>query len=74
MTHRLALDNPDTVQKVMILDVVPAPDLYQRTDAFFAKAYFHWFLFLQPYPLPEQFRELMRLRKRERESTQESRE
>ena len=37
-----------------ILDVVPTDYVYGHVDRALATAYFHWFLFIQPEPLPEQ--------------------
>jgi haloacetate dehalogenase len=53
VAHRLALDHPSRVDKVCMIDVVPTLDMYEATDMEFATAYFHWFLLIQPSPLPE---------------------
>lgn len=53
VAHRMALDHPDVVNKVMVLDIVPTLDLYNQTNALFATAYWHWFFLIQPYPFPE---------------------
>ena len=53
VAHRLALDYPDRVQKLAILDILPTLQLYRETDMDFAKNYWHWFFLIQPYPLPE---------------------
>jgi len=37
----------------MVLDICPTLDMYEQTTREFAKAYFHWFFLIQPYPLPE---------------------
>lgn len=51
--HRLALDFPHAVRKFISLDVVPTTQIFESVDATSAKAYFHWFLMLQPEPLAE---------------------
>ena len=45
---RLALDHPDVVTRVAILDSIPVVDHLERCDAHFATAYWHWFFFAQP--------------------------
>ena len=52
--YRLALDHPEVVQKLAVLDIIPTYEHYRRTDMRFAMAYWHWFFLAQPYPLPEQ--------------------
>lgn len=53
VAHRLALDYPQRVKKLAVLDIIPTYDLYTTTDQAFATAYYHWFFLIQPYPLPE---------------------
>lgn len=53
VSHRLALDYPDKVLKLSLLDIQPTLQLYEETDMNFAKNYWHWFFLIQPYPLPE---------------------
>ncbi|SDY10762.1 haloacetate dehalogenase [Amycolatopsis xylanica] len=45
---RLALDHPDAVQAVAILDSIPIGETLARCDAEFARAWYHWFFFAQP--------------------------
>ncbi len=52
--HRLALDQPQAVTKLAVIDIVPTLDMYAATDMAFARAYYHWFHLIQPAPLPEQ--------------------
>ena len=54
VSHRMALDHEDRVAALMVLDIAPTREMYARADARFAKAYWHWFFLIQPYPLPEQ--------------------
>ncbi len=53
VAHRLALDHPDRVEKLAVLDICPTLAMYERTDMAFATGYFHWFFLIQPYDLPE---------------------
>jgi len=51
--HRMALDHPDRVTKLAVLDIVPTHKLYTNVSREFATAYYHWFFLIQPAPLPE---------------------
>jgi haloacetate dehalogenase len=51
--YRLALDHPDRVERVAVLDVIPTADMYRRTDMRMALGAWHWFFLPQPYDLPE---------------------
>ncbi|HLK50497.1 MAG TPA: alpha/beta hydrolase [Bryobacteraceae bacterium] len=51
--RRMALDHPDAVQKLAVLDIVPAHYLYSHVTIEFVQAYFHWFNYLRPAPGPE---------------------
>ena len=53
VSHRLALDHPQRVRKLAVLDIAPTLDMYASTDMDFARAYYHWFHLIQPAPLPE---------------------
>lgn len=53
VAHRLALDHPSAVRRLMTLDISPTRVMYDRTDQAFATAYYHWFFLIQPAPLPE---------------------
>lgn len=53
VAHRLVMDHPDRVDKLMLLDIAPTLAMYEQTDRTFATAYFHWFFLIQPSPLPE---------------------
>ena len=54
MAHRLAIDNPDRVERLAVLDIVPTIEHFERTDMAFALGYYHWFWFAQPHPFPEE--------------------
>jgi haloacetate dehalogenase len=51
--HRLALDHPEVLTKLVILDIVPTHLLYQQINQEFATIFYHWFLLVQPAPFPE---------------------
>ncbi|TDV37173.1 haloacetate dehalogenase [Paraburkholderia caballeronis] len=53
VAHRMALDHPDAVERLMLLDIAPTLAMYEQTDRRFATLYFHWFFLIQPEPLPE---------------------
>ena len=53
VAHRLALDHPDAVTRMSVLDIVPTYYLYTHLTKAFVDAYFHWFLFIRPAPFPE---------------------
>ncbi len=53
VAHRLALDHPDKVGKIAVLDICPTHAMYAGADKDFATAYYHWFFLIQKAPLPE---------------------
>jgi haloacetate dehalogenase len=53
VAHRMALDHPDAVTKLVVIDIVPTHYLYTHVTIDFVQAYFHWFNYLQPSPIPE---------------------
>ena len=53
VAYRLALDHPERVTKLVTLDIAPTLAMYEQTTMEFAKAYYHWFLLIQPAPFPE---------------------
>ncbi|OXM71587.1 alpha/beta fold hydrolase [Amycolatopsis vastitatis] len=52
VAHRWALDRPDQVERLAVLDIAPTRAMWQRLDTGVAKAYWHWLFHLQP-DLPE---------------------
>jgi haloacetate dehalogenase len=52
-SHRMALDHPELLTKLAILDIVPTYTLYQNITKEFATIFYHWFLLVQPPPFPE---------------------
>jgi len=53
VAHRLAMDHPHAVQRLVLLDIAPTLAMYEQTSEDFARAYWHWFFLIQPAPLPE---------------------
>lgn len=53
VAHRLAVDHPAAVDRLMLLDIAPTLAMYENTTQAFATAYWHWFFLIQPPPLPE---------------------
>jgi pimeloyl-ACP methyl ester carboxylesterase len=53
--YRLALDHPDSVLRLAVMDVVPVGDAYDRADKDFSLAYWQWSFLAAPEPVPEQF-------------------
>jgi len=53
VAHRLALDWPQAVRQLDLLDISPTRTMYERTNMDFACSYYHWFFLIQPAPLPE---------------------
>ena len=45
---RLALDHPDRVSRLALLDCIPISEHLSRMDARFAISWWHWFFFAQP--------------------------
>ena len=58
VAHRLAVDHPQAVDRLMLLDIAPTLAMYEQTSLGFATAYWHWFFLIQPAPLPESLIEL----------------
>jgi haloacetate dehalogenase len=53
VAHRLAVDHPQRVARLCLMDIAPTLDMYEATDMAFARAYYHWFFLIQRAPLPE---------------------
>jgi haloacetate dehalogenase len=53
VAYRMALDHPDCVDRLAVLDIVPTETVWDRADARFALAFWPWSMLAQPEPLPE---------------------
>ncbi len=53
VAFRLALDHPERVTRVALLNVVPTVDQFERMGAGPSLGYWPWFLLAQPAPFPE---------------------
>jgi haloacetate dehalogenase len=51
--YRLALDHPDRVERLAVLDIVPTVEMWDRMDARLALENWHWLFMAQPEPFPE---------------------
>ena len=55
VAYRLALDRPEGVRKVSVLDIIPTADVWRLADRRFALGYWHWSFLAQAHPFPEHF-------------------
>jgi haloacetate dehalogenase len=53
VAYRMALDHPDRVDRLAVLDIVPTGEVWRRADGDFARGYWHWSFLALPAPLPE---------------------
>ncbi|MBC8023062.1 MAG: alpha/beta hydrolase [Burkholderiales bacterium] len=53
VAHRLAVDHPARVAKLVVLDIAPTLAMYEQTTEVFARAYWHWFFLILPAHVPE---------------------
>ena len=53
VAYRMALDHPERVAKLAVLDIIPTGEAFRRADMEFGLRYYHWFFLAQPYDLPE---------------------
>jgi len=51
--YRMAIDHPERVAKLAILDIIPTSETLRRADREFLLGYWHWGFLAQPYDLPE---------------------
>lgn len=51
--YRLALDHPERVRRLAVLDIIPTGEAFRRADMNFGLGFWHWFFLAQPYDLPE---------------------
>jgi haloacetate dehalogenase len=53
VAYRLALDHPQRVVRLAVLDILTTADVWERADSRVATAFWPWSLLAQPAPLPE---------------------
>lgn len=56
VAYRLALDRPEAVERLAVIDIVPTADVFAAGLAA-GMNLFHWSFLAQPFPLPEQLLE-----------------
>jgi haloacetate dehalogenase len=52
--YRLALDHPDAVTRLAVLDIVPTGESFRRADKDFSLGFWIWSFLAAPEPVPEQ--------------------
>ncbi|MFO1119241.1 MAG: alpha/beta hydrolase [Rhodospirillales bacterium] len=53
VAHRMALDHPDAVIRLAVLDIVPTHEIFATVNQGVATGYYHWFFLIQGGGLPE---------------------
>jgi haloacetate dehalogenase len=53
VAYRMALDSPEAVRRLTVMDVIPTGEVWARADARFALGYWHWGFLALPEPIPE---------------------
>lgn len=53
VSHRLTKDHPNSVLKLVTLDIIPTRTMFQIVDKDFATNTYHWFFLIQPFDFPE---------------------
>ena len=53
VAYRMALDHPERVTRLAVLDIVPTGEAFRRADMAFGMGYWHWFFLAQAPDLPE---------------------
>jgi haloacetate dehalogenase len=48
VAFRMALDHPEVVRKLAVMDGIPILNALERCDARFARRWYHWFFYAQP--------------------------
>ena len=51
--YRLALDHPERVERLAVLDIIPTGEAFRRADMQFGLVNYHWFFMAQPFDFPE---------------------
>ncbi|WP_404404094.1 alpha/beta fold hydrolase [Pelagibacterium halotolerans] len=53
VARRLTLDHPEAVERLAVMDIIPALDFYEHVDAGLAQDYFYFSFLTQDHPIPE---------------------
>jgi haloacetate dehalogenase len=53
VAYRMALDHPDRVARLAVLDILPTSHYWAKMDRAFALKIYHWAFLAQPAPFPE---------------------
>lgn len=53
VAHRMALDHPDRVERIAVLDIVPTHKIFSDMNQQIATGYYHWLFLIQSNGLPE---------------------
>ena len=53
VAYRMALDHPEIIRRVVIIEIIPTSDMWDAFNAAMAMKAYHWSFLAQPFPLPE---------------------
>ena len=53
VSYRLALDHPERVERLALLDIIPTAEQFEQMGVAGGLGGFHWYFLAQPAPLPE---------------------
>ena len=53
VAYRMALDHPDAVERLAVLNIIPTGDQFEQMAEGASLGYWPWFLLAQPAPFPE---------------------
>jgi haloacetate dehalogenase len=53
VAYRMALDHPERIERLAVLDIVPTDAAWQHADDAFSLGFWPWSLLAQPEPFPE---------------------
>jgi haloacetate dehalogenase len=53
VAYRMAIDHPDRVDRLAVLDIVPTGEAWSRADWRFGMVNWHWYFLAQAAPFPE---------------------
>ncbi len=54
VAYRMALDYPECIKSLTLIDIVPTRDVYEMTNKDIANKFWHWYFYIQPEPFPEE--------------------